>query len=138
MGDGFDHWKKGGVRQSALEAVVPAYLSPRSVTAFFVATRKLRRFPWSSLNPLVTFRKEFVLAATNHTLAVLRLKRPAIFRAAIADVEAEVDLADPSIKWDGKRIAVADENYFPIPFHDEDAARVVSRCQAVRRWSASA
>jgi hypothetical protein len=129
MGDGFDTWKKGGLRQSALEAAVPEYLAPARIGPFFVATEKRRIFPWSSLNPLALFRREFVLVIADDKLLVLGLKRPAIFRATIASVESETALPAPTIEWTGGSLRVDGKRYFPIPFHDEDAASVASRCQ---------
>jgi hypothetical protein len=137
VGDGFDSWKKGGVRQATLEAVVPTYLSPKEVVGFFVATRRPRSFPRSSFNPLAMLRREFVLAVAGDNLSVLSLKRPAIFRASIANVETEVPLATADIDWDGKRLRVNDKSYFPIPFHGEEAAQLAARWQPARSGAPS-
>jgi len=137
MGTGFDTWKKGGFRQSALEAAVPEYLAPARIGPFFVATEKRRIFPWSSLNPLALFRREFVLVIADDKLLVLGLKRPAIFRATIAYVESETALPAPTLDWSGGSFRVDSKRYFPIPFHDEDAARVASRCQPPRDRAAA-
>jgi hypothetical protein len=130
VGESFDAWKKGGLRQSALEEAVPDYLAPAHIGPFFVASEKRRIFPWSSLNPLVLFRREFVLAIADDKLIVLGLKRPAIFRASIADIESETPLTAPTIEWTGGSFRISGKRYFPIPFHDEDAAMLASRCLA--------
>lgn len=129
MGEGFDAWKKGGLRQSALEEAVPEYLAPARIGPFFVATEKRRIFPWSSLNPLALSRREFVLVVADDKLLVLGLKRPAIFRATIAYLESETPLPAPTIEWTGASFRVGGKRYFPIPFHDENAAMLASRCQ---------
>ena len=96
---------------------------------FFVATKKRRRFPISSLNPLVVRQREFVLVAVNNKLVILALKRPAIFRAAIAGIESETPLATSTTEWTGENFRVDGERYFPIPFHSKDAEELASRCQ---------
>jgi hypothetical protein len=106
MGESFDAWKKGGLRQSVLEEAVPNYL------------------PAARIGPL------FVLAAADDKLLVLGLKRPAIFGATIASIESETPLTAPTVEWTGGSFRVSGKQYFPIPFHDEDAARLASRCQA--------
>lgn len=120
MGDGFDAWKKGGIRQSALEEAISEYLAPVRNGPFFVATEKRRIFPWSSLNPLALFRREFVLVVADDKLLVLGLKRPAIFRATIAHIESETPLIASTLEWTGGSFRVGDKRYFPIPFHDGD------------------
>ena len=131
MEAGFDAWKKGGLRQSALEEAVPEYLAPARIGPFFVATEKRRIFPWSSLNPVALFRREFVLVVTDDKLLVLALKRPAIFRATIAWIESETPLPATTTEWTGDSFRVGGRRYFPIPFHDEDAAMLASRCQPI-------
>jgi hypothetical protein len=124
VGRRFETWTKGGVRQVALEAEVPAYLAPSRLAGFFVATRVRRIFPISAFNPMALFRREYVVAATDSDMAILRLKLPAIFRGTIAGLEQRCARNAVRINWDGTCLRVNDDEYFPIPFHKEDADRV--------------
>jgi len=125
----FQTWKTGGVRQVGLESAVPAFLAPSRLDAFFVATEKRRVFPVSSLNPFVLFRREYVVAVTDSSLVVLRLKLPAIFRAAVAGIEEEHGRESLRYDWDGRKFQVDGNDYFPIPFHQEYAERTVAALQ---------
>ncbi len=78
----------------------------------------------------MVLRTEFVVAATEEKLVVLRLKRPAIIRAAIDGPVSEVSLSEPTIDWNGESLEIVGERFFPIPFHWEDAEEVALRCSA--------
>jgi hypothetical protein len=127
VGQGFDTWKKGGVRQVALEAAVPEFLAPAHVRGFFVATKHRRILGISTFNPLTYFRREYVVVATDTGLSIIRLKRPPIFRASLDSVELNLTRGDGRVSWKGSRLLVDGVTYFPIPFHGEGAA-AIQRC----------
>jgi len=113
-------WQKGGIRYAKLKEVVPGYLAPEKVEAFFVAVRgagKGRLF-----NPLTPLQREFVIAATPAGARVLELKLPGVFRASI---KCEVSTGVDGVSWDGERMVVGGTSYSPVSFHAEDAEEVV-------------
>ena len=118
-------WQKGGLRYAKLKEIVPAYLAPAEVLAFFVGVRSAGgRF--RLINPFTPLQREYVLAATTDGLAILRLRRPGVFRASIRDTLYE---SQPPIKiaWEDGKVVVDDKRaYVPIAFHQEDAERVVA------------
>lgn len=125
-------WKKGGLRYLKLKELVPAFLAPAEVQVFFVAVRrhggKIRL-----VNPLTPFQREFVIAATTDGVAVLRMRRPGVFRASIAGVVCLASANDADVKWHNGRLSVCGVHYQPIAFHREDAERVA---QLLRGWAA--
>jgi hypothetical protein len=127
-------WLKGGLRYAKLKKVVPAYLAPEPVEAFFVAVTSRGRLS-RLLNPLSPLQREYVVAATPRTVFVLKLKRPGVFRASIGGVvhEALRDTAD--CKWIDDKLVLDGVDYWPISFHGEDAealASLISRSSSPR------
>lgn len=115
-------WQKGGLRYAKLKEIVPEYLSPAEVLAFFVAVTSAGGST-RLVNPLSPLQREYVLAATTRGLVILRLRRPGVFRASIRDTIYEGH--DPSaVRWDGSKFVVDGRPYVPIAFHREDAERV--------------
>lgn len=123
-----DDWLKGGTRYRKLKERVSDYLAPSRVQAFFVGIqRHSGRF--QLFNPLVIFRPEYVIAVTTDKVLVLRLRRPAVYRASIAEIEHEEPRDIANVAWSGRDLIVGGANYRPIPFHRgdaEDVARHVS------------
>jgi hypothetical protein len=123
-GPAVSEWQKGGLRYAKLKEIVPAYLAPAKVLAFFVGVRS-RGGAFRLINPFTPLQREYVLAATTDGLAILRLRRPGVFRASIRETVYEgkppIDIAweDGNVVVDGKLL------YAPIAFHQEDAQRVV-------------
>jgi hypothetical protein len=124
-GGGSDPWKRGGIRQVALLKAVPDHLAPANVAGFFVATKVRRSFPAGSANPITYLRREYVVAFTDLEVVVIRLKRPPIFRAAIAGTEKTYDRQSVDIEKDGAGLRIDGDTYFPIPFHADEAERLV-------------
>lgn len=118
-------WQKGGLRYAKLKEIVPAYLAPAEVLAFFVGVRSAGG-TFRLINPFTPLQQEFVLAATTDGLSILRLRRPGVFRASIRDVS--YNRRPPiDITWeDGKVVVDGESTYAPIAFHHEDAKRVVA------------
>lgn len=116
---------KGGLRYAKLKTVVPDYLSPEPVEAFFVAVTGRGHLP-RLLNPFSPLQREYVVAATPERIFVLKLKRPGVFRASIGGVvyEARREIAD--CKWTDDRLVVDGVDYWPISFHGEDAEALAS------------
>jgi len=117
-------WQTGGLRYAKLKEVIPAYLAPAEVLAFFVAVKgaggRLRL-----VNPFTPLQREYVLAATTNGLTILRLRRPGVFRASIRDsIYESREPAD--VRWTDGRVSVDGEMYAPIAFHSEAAEQVVS------------
>jgi len=117
-------WQKGGFRYAKLKGIVPAYLAPAEVLAFFVAVKgaggQLRL-----VSPFTPLQREYVLAATTNGLTILRLRRPGVFRASIRDsIYESREPAD--VRWTDGRVSVGGETYAPIAFHSEDAEQVMS------------
>jgi hypothetical protein len=119
----FEEWLKGGLRQKLLRQRVPAYLEPASVQAFFIGVRK-RGGRKRLINPFSIFDREYVIAATNRGISVLRLKRPGVFNAQIAGVEYEAPVASADVKWHGDEMIVGGQSYRPVSFHASDAEQV--------------
>jgi hypothetical protein len=127
-------WQKGGIRYAKLKEIVPAYLAPEKVEAFFVAVRGARR--GRLLNPFTPLHREFVVAATPTGVKVLRLKLPGVFRASIKSTVFEGH--GEAVSWNGKQMVVDGVAYKPISFHTEDAqdvARLVAPPVQVSRDS---
>ncbi len=116
-------WQKGGLRYLKLKELVPDFLAPAQIRGFFVAVRnhggKFRLF-----NPFTPLQREYVIAATTDGVAVLRLRRPGVFRASIADVLYQASAEQAGVDWHDGRFAVGGVKYQPIAFHQEDAERV--------------
>jgi hypothetical protein len=125
LGVRFERWKRGGVRQHNLEARVPSYIAPLQLEGFFVATKVRRIFPLTEFILFALLWREYLVAVTDSNMVILRLKLPAIFRGDIAGVEQICAPHSISVGWNGKRLQVDEDNYFPIPFHKKDAARVM-------------
>lgn len=121
-------WLKGGLRYAKLKDVVPEYLAPESVEAFFVAVAGRGRLP-RILNPLSPLQREYVIAITTGKVVVLRLKRPGIFRATIDKVFYEASREDAAIEWDAGKVAIAGTEFWPISFHEDDAKELVALAQ---------
>jgi len=120
-------WLKGGLRYAKLKDIVPEYLAPEPVEAFFVAVGGRGRWP-RLLNPLSPFQREYVVAVTAKKVFVLRLKRPAVFRASIDKIVSETR-REAAAKWDNGRVVLGETSYWPISFHSEDAEELVSLTQ---------
>lgn len=113
-------WQKGGIRYAKLKKIVPDYLAPEVVQAFFVAVRgagKGRLF-----NPFTPFVREFVIAVTPDGIRVLQLKLPGVFRASIKHQVFEG--TGGVVSWNGERMVIDGTSYRPISFHAEDAEKV--------------
>lgn len=117
-------WKKGGLRYAKLQELVPAFLSPAHVHVFFVAVRS-RGGRVRLLNPFTPLQREYVIAATSDGIAVLKLRRPGVFRASIAGLVYQAPAEHADIEWRDGSFTVGETTYQPIAFHREDAERVV-------------
>jgi hypothetical protein len=118
-------WQKGGLRYAKLKEIIPAYLAPVKVLAFFVAVRSAGG-PLRLANPFSPLQREYVLVATTNGLAILSLRRPGVFRASIQETIYE---CHPPIEigWEKGKVVVAGQPpYAPIAFHREDAEQVVA------------
>lgn len=121
-------WLKGGLRYAKLKDVVPEYLEPEPVEAFFVAVGGRGRLP-RLLNPLSPLQREYVVAVTIEKVIVLKLKRPGVFRASVGGVVHEVRRENATSRWENGRVVLDDADYWPISFHDDDAKAIVSLIQ---------
>jgi hypothetical protein len=119
-GMSYDDWEKGARRYLALKEAVPRYVAPREVMAFFVACRGRGRL--STLSPV--FRREYVIAATDDGLVVLRMHRPAIVRSTFTGIVSELRADDPALSWDAEAFVVDGRDYRPIQHHERDADQV--------------
>jgi hypothetical protein len=119
-----NEWLKGGLRYAKLSQIVRERCAPEPVDAFFVATRNRRRL--DLFNPFSPLRREYVVGVTNEKVFVLKLKRPGVFRAAIAKVIYEKPRRDARARWQRDRFILNEEVYWPIAFHGEDAEQVAS------------
>lgn len=63
-------WQKGGLRYAKLKRVVPEFLAPVRLDAFFVAVRS-RGGRFRLFNPFTPLQREYVIAATNENAIVL-------------------------------------------------------------------
>jgi hypothetical protein len=126
-------WKKGGIRQAALETRVPERLVPRPARAFFVACRGRGNLSTFSH----CFHREYVIAATDDGAVVLALRRPAIFRATIARTVSDLRADDPALGWDDEAFLVDGRYYRPIRGHEGDADEVARRLQFNREKRAA-
>jgi hypothetical protein len=124
-------WQKGGLRYAKLKKTVPEFLAPVRVDAFFVAVRR-RGGRFRLFNPLTPFQREYVIAATNDGVFVLKLRRPGVFRASISGIclRGAADRLQASLE-DGK-VVLGSTSYQPIAFHQPDAERVVELLRASR------
>lgn len=118
-------WLKGGLRYAKLKSVIPAYLSPEPVEAFFVAVAGRGHLP-RLLNPFSPLQREYVVAATPEKVFVLKLKRPGVFRASIGGVNHEAHREAVDCKWVDDKFVLDGVDYWPISFHGEDAEALVS------------
>jgi hypothetical protein len=89
-----------------------AELGPR--TAFRTAARGILGFG----------TQEYVIAATDEHLHVLRLRRPGLVSSRLDGVEESFRRPASGLEWDGKQLTVGGKVYAPIPFHRSDAGRV--------------
>lgn len=96
-----DEWQKGGVRFAKLKRIVPEYLDPRKVDAFFVAVNsgggKSRL-----VNPFAPFQREYVVAASSGRLVILALRRPGVFRASIKGTVFDGSPEEAEVQWRGR------------------------------------
>jgi len=76
------------------------------------------------INPFSPLQREYVIAATNDEIVVLRLRRPGVFRASIAGIHYRVPISEADIKWADDKFEVGGHAYQPIAFHDQDAGKV--------------
>lgn len=120
-------WQKGGIRYAKLKEIVPEYLAPAEVQAFFVGV-KGRGGAIRLINPLSPLQREYVIATTTEGLVVLRLRRPGVFRASIKGTVLSKSKSDADVAWSDGRLVVDGETYQPIAFHREDAERVAQAC----------
>lgn len=118
-------WQKGGVRYAKLKQIVPTYLAPASLRIFFVAVRH-HGGTTRLLNPFTPLQREYVVAATDHGISVLWLKRPGVFRASIGGVEYAGSAQEANVHWQGDSLMVGGISYEPIAFHKEDAEALVT------------
>lgn len=116
-------WQKGGLRYVKLKQVVPEFLAPTQVLAFFVAVRSHGGL-FRLINPFTPFQREFVIVATSDGLAVLKLRRPGVFRASIAGIGYQGSADDAGASWHDGKFIVHGTSYQPIAFHREDAEQV--------------
>jgi hypothetical protein len=119
----YGEWKKGGIRYAKLKRVVPEFLAPAEVLGFFVAVRYAGG-PVRLVNPFTPFQTEYVVAATDRGAVVLRLRRPGVFRAAIAGVEHRGPGGGVGLEPRRGRLTVGGVEYQPISFHRDDALLV--------------
>ncbi len=116
-------WQKGGLRYSKLQEIVPEFLEPARVHAFFVAVRSHgRRF--RLVNPFTPLQREYVIAATDDGVVVLRLRKPGVFRASIAGVLYQASVAEAGVEWRDGGFVVGGTQNQPITFDSQDAERV--------------
>jgi hypothetical protein len=115
-------WQKGGMRYAKLTKIVPEFLAPEQVQAFFVGVKGGGRF--RLINPFSPLQREYVIAATTEYLVVLRLRRPGVFRASVADVVYRVKSKEADLQWENGELTVGNVSYRPISFHGEDAEEV--------------
>jgi hypothetical protein len=116
-------WQKGGVRYAKLKRIVPKYLGPRAVDAFFVGVKSGGGRSRLS-NPLTPFQCEYVLVASSGKLVVLALRRPGVFRASIKGVVFDGSPEDAELQWRDGTLFIEGMPYEPISFHEEDAQKV--------------
>jgi len=117
-------WQKGGVRYAKLKRIVPEFLEPATVHAFFVGVRNGGRF--RLLNPFSPLQREFVVAVTDDEVVILSLRRPGVFRASIAGVIYRSKLEDSNVAWNNGSCDVDGVNYRPISYHDDDARHLAN------------
>jgi hypothetical protein len=121
--DRIDEWQKGGIRFAKLKRIVPEYLDPRKVDAFFVAVNsgggKSRL-----VNPFTPFQREYVVAACSGRVVVLALRRPGVFRASIKGTVFDGSPEGADVQWRDGTLFVNKLPYEPISFHEEDAQAV--------------
>ena len=115
-------WQKGGLRYAKLTKIVPEFLAPDPVRAFFVGVKGSGRF--RLVNPFSPLQREYVIAATADELVVLRLRRPGVFRASIAGVAYRAKSEEIDLQWENGELVVDDVSYRPVSFHGEDAEQV--------------
>ena len=121
--DRVSDWQKGGVRNAKLKRIVPEYLSPRDVDAFFVAVNSgggRARL----VNPFTPFQREYAVVASSGRLVILALRRPGVFRASIRGIVFDGSPNDGSLQWQEGTLFVNKMPYEPISFHEEDAQAV--------------
>lgn len=124
-------WQKGGLRYAKLREIVPAYLAPDEVSAFFIGVRAAGG-TFRLINPFTPLQREYVLAVTTDGLTILSLRRPGVFRASIRGTlykkQPPID-----IRWDDGKVVVDGKlSYVPIAFHHEDAQRVVALLRSLK------
>jgi hypothetical protein len=113
----YEDWERGGLRYLRLKERLPSYLAPRPVRAFFVACRGRGRL--STFSHL--FRREYVIAATDDGVIVVRMRRPAIVSARFTGLVAELRSDDPRVGWDDEAFIICGRDYRPIQHHEEAA-----------------
>lgn len=116
-------WQRGGIRYLKLKEIVPEFLKPAEVQAFFIAVRSHGGI-FRLINPFTPMQREYVIAATDDGVVVLQLRRPGVFRASIAGVVYRASADEATAKWQDGKFAVGGVAYHPIAFHHEDAERV--------------
>jgi|GEM_PF-2410693 len=116
-------WQRGGVRYAKLKRIVPEYLDPREVDAFFVAVNSGGGSA-RLVNPFTPFQREYVLVASSGQLVILALRRPGVFRASIKGVVFDRSPDEAELQWRDGTLFVDKMPYEPISFHDEDARAV--------------
>jgi len=121
--DAITDWQKGGVRYAKLRRIVLSFLAPERVDQFFIAV-KGRGGAALLFDPFVTLKREYVVVLAGDEVVVLRLKRPGVFRAAVAGVESRVSRAQVDAKWRDGKLFLDGVGYHPIAFHHEDAEEV--------------
>ncbi|HEU5104990.1 MAG TPA: hypothetical protein VFU11_04040 [Solirubrobacterales bacterium] len=118
-------WQKGGLRYTRLRENLFKQLAPEELKGFFIARRGRTRAS-GLFNPFLMLRREYVVVVTAKKLLILVLKRPGIFRASVATVEADASLEAVASRWCGGHLVVDGRPYWPISFHREDAEEVAT------------
>lgn len=113
-------WRKGGFRYLKLKEILPDFLAPSPMRAFFLGVRGLGGKS-RLINPFTPFQREYVIAATTEEVVVIRVKRPGVFRAAIDRVVFRGSPDEGDLRWEGSRLSIAGKSYQPISFHKGDA-----------------
>jgi hypothetical protein len=122
-------WERGGIRYLKLKERLPRYLAPRQVRAFFVACRGQERL--STFSHI--FRREYLIAATDRGVVVVRMRRPAIVSARFSGIVDEPGADDSQLIWNDGALMIAGSAYRPIQHHEAAADEVARWVGSARR-----
>lgn len=84
--------------------------------------------PWFAVNPLSMLKREAVIVLTDTDVAVMKVKRPAIFGSRVTGIWYRAPRS--AVRSLGKEIAVENEAFTPFPFHRKDAEELVRLARA--------